>query len=42
MKVQIYVSYQGQEYCWDDLTEEQKAEFRDKLNKQTAATLGYK
>ena len=36
MKVLIYVSYQGKEYCWNDLTEEQKQEFRAKLNEQTA------
>ena len=42
MRVLIYVSYQGHEYCWDDLTEEQKQEFREKLNKQTAVALGYK
>lgn len=42
MKVLIYVNYQGKEYCWDDLTEEQKQEFRKKLNKQTADALGYK
>ena len=41
MKVLIYVNYQGQEYCWDDLTEEQKQEFRTQLNKQTAKKLGY-
>lgn len=41
MKVLIYVNYQGQEYCWDDLTEEQKQEFREKLNKQTADQLGF-
>ncbi len=41
MKVLIYVNYQGQEYCWDDLTDEQKKEIRKKLNKQTADQLGY-
>ena len=42
MKVLIYVSYQVKEYCWNDLTEEQKQEFRAKLNVQTADQLGYK
>ncbi len=40
MEVLIYVNYQGKEYCWDDLTEEQKEKLREKLNKQTAEQLG--
>lgn len=42
MKILIYVGYQGKEYSWDELTEEQKQEFRTQLNKQTATQLGYK
>lgn len=40
MKVLIYVDYQGKEYCWDNLTEEQKEKLREELNKQTAEQLG--
>lgn len=42
MNVVIYVNYQGKEYRWDDLTKNQKNEFTEKLNKQTADQLGYK
>lgn len=42
MKVRIYVDYQGVEYCWDDLTEKQKQEFKEKLNEQTAKQLGFR
>ena len=42
MKVLIYINSQGQDYCWDDLSESEKQQFREKLNKQTAEKLGYK
>ena len=41
MDVLIYVSYQGKEYCWDDLSKSQQKEFTEKLNQQTANQLGY-
>lgn len=41
MKVLIYISSHGREYCWDELTEEEKQQFRSELNKQTAKNLGY-
>lgn len=41
MEVLIYVNFQGKEYCWNDLTEEQKQKFREKLNEQTANQLGF-
>lgn len=41
MKVLIYINYNGTEYCWDELTKEQQEQFKEKLNSQTAAALGY-
>ncbi len=41
MKVLIFVNYQGNQYEWDNLTNEEKKEMTKKLNQQTADQLGY-
>ena len=41
MKVLIFVNYQGNQYEWDNLTNEEKKEMTEKLNQQTADQLGY-
>ena len=41
MNVLIFVNYQGNQYEWDNLTDEEKKEMTEKLNQQTADQLGY-
>lgn len=41
MKVLIFVNYQGNQYEWDNLTEQEKKKMTEKLNQQTADQLGY-
>ena len=41
MNVLIFVNYQGNQYEWDNLTNEEKKEMTEKLNQQTADQLGY-
>ena len=41
MNVLIFVNYQGNQYEWDNLTEQEKKEMTKKLNQQTADQLGY-
>ena len=41
MNVLIFVNYQGNQYEWDNLTEQEKKKMTEKLNQQTADQLGY-
>ena len=41
MKVVVFVNYQGKQYQWDNLTNEEKKKMTEKLNRQTADQLGY-
>jgi hypothetical protein len=41
LKVLIFVNYQGNQYEWDNLTDEEKKKMTEKLNQQTADQLGY-
>lgn len=42
MKVIVYVNYQGENLCWNDISGEKQKEIAEKLNEQTAKHLGYK
>lgn len=41
LNVLIFVNYQGNQYEWDNLTEQEKKKMTEKLNQQTADQLGY-
>lgn len=41
MTVLIRIKKNNQEYCWEKLSDQEKAELRKELNDQTAKVLGY-
>lgn len=41
MTVLIRIVKNNQEYCWEQLSDQEKTELRKELNDQTAKALGY-